>query len=135
MLENTDTSTCCTCGYEWKTGRNGSHSCTDTLLKRFASSTALSDVIDERHRQINKKGYTPQHDNDHDAGELAGAGSAYALNASCQLYPYYNLPLDEKPDSFTWDDSHWKPKSPREDLVRAAALLIAEIERIDRKGK
>ncbi|AKQ30008.1 TPA: hypothetical protein JI225_05075 [Acinetobacter baumannii] len=31
--------------------------------------------------------------------------------------------------------SYWKPKSPRQDLVRAAALLIAEIERLDREVK
>ncbi|HID0369034.1 TPA: hypothetical protein ACXAX7_003462 [Acinetobacter baumannii] len=32
-------------------------------------------------------------------------------------------------------DTFWKPKSPRQDLVRAAALLIAEIERLDREVK
>jgi len=26
-----DTSKCCTCGYEWKTGTSGGHSCTYTI--------------------------------------------------------------------------------------------------------
>ena len=95
---------------------------------------AMKDVLNERQRQILNEGYSNAHDDDHDAGELSGAGAAYALNASCQLYPYHGLPLDEKPDSFIWDKKYWKPKSPREDLVRAAALLIAEIERIDRSN-
>ena len=32
----------------------------------------------------------------------------------------------------TWDASWWKPKDRRRDLVRAGALIIAEIERLDR---
>ena len=32
-----------------------------------------------------------------------------------------------------WDRQWWKPKSRRRNLVRAAALLIAAIERIDRE--
>jgi len=28
----------------------------------------------------------------------------------------------------------WKPKGPRRDLIRAAALIVAEIERIDRRA-
>ena len=39
-------------------------------------------------------------------------------------------PPDSWPDSV--DESQWAPKDPRSDLVRAAALLIAEIERLDR---
>ena len=28
-------SKCCTCGFEWETGKNGSHSCTEALLKQI----------------------------------------------------------------------------------------------------
>jgi hypothetical protein len=31
-----------------------------------------------------------------------------------------------------WAEHWFKPKDPRRDLVRAAALCIAEIERLDR---
>ena len=35
-------------------------------------------------------------------------------------------------DLWPWAASWWKPKNRRRDLVRAAALIVAEIERIDR---
>jgi hypothetical protein len=31
-----------------------------------------------------------------------------------------------------WDLKWWKPTTPRRDLVKAAALIVAEIERLDR---
>jgi hypothetical protein len=33
-----------------------------------------------------------------------------------------------------FERSAWKPKSPRSDMVKAAALIVAEIERLDRTG-
>ncbi|NPW56957.1 hypothetical protein HPR97_34090, partial [Pseudomonas aeruginosa] len=33
-----------------------------------------------------------------------------------------------------WDEEWWKPKSARENLVRAGALVLAEIERLDRSA-
>ena len=32
-----------------------------------------------------------------------------------------------------WSKDWWKPKDKRRDLIRAAALIVAEIERLDRK--
>ena len=36
-----DKSKCCTCGFEWDTGKNGGHSCSDTLLKRINKTLEL----------------------------------------------------------------------------------------------
>lgn len=37
------------------------------------------------------------------------------------------------PESFwPWEEEAWRPKNPRHDLVKAAALILAEIERLDR---
>ena len=36
------------------------------------------------------------------------------------------------PEVFPWEDAWWKPTTPRRDLVKAAALILAEIERLDR---
>lgn len=35
-------------------------------------------------------------------------------------------------DGWPWADEWWKPKDRRADLVRAGALILAEIDRIDR---
>jgi hypothetical protein len=38
------------------------------------------------------------------------------------------------PAQWPRDDAYWQPSNPRRDLVKAAALILAEIERIDRVG-
>jgi hypothetical protein len=38
-------------------------------------------------------------------------------------------------DLWPWHDDWWKPKDRRRDLIRAAALIVAEIERLDRAAK
>lgn len=93
------------------------------------------DVVAERERQISKEGWTLEHDDEHDGGTLACAGAAYALQAGCQLSPYDGIGFEDGPPDFwpqDWRKEWWKPKGPRRDLVRAAALIIAEIERLDR---
>lgn len=102
-------------------------------------SKAVEDVLNERMRQQGAEAYTADHDDEHDGGELATAGACYALNAACVLHPHNGTPLELGPDnsfgnglSWPWEADAWKPKDARRDLVRAAALLIAEIERYDR---
>lgn len=97
-------------------------------------SLAILDVLNERHRQRAEEHFSPSADDKLLKGELARAGACYAMSA----IPAEALPRapQELPVlvgflwPFVW--SSWKPKTPREDLVRAAALLIAEVERIDR---
>lgn len=102
-------------------------------------SKAMDDVLTERMRQINIEGWTAAHDDEHDAGELASAGACYAVNAACVLYPLNGTPIGNIEDCAVWwpfGKAWWKPKEPRRDLVKAAALIIAEIERLDRtEGK
>lgn len=87
----------------------------------------------ERVRQVEAEGCDAKHDDEHDPGELACAGAAYALEAGCKLYPHSGTGFEEKPPEFwLWEPQWWKPKDPRRDLIRAAALIVAEIERIDR---
>jgi hypothetical protein len=102
---------------------------------------AASDVLAERQRQIAREGWTPEHDDEHGNGELAFAAACYAHQASARGWVLRDLEdgadrysRDEPPDNWpdSWDTSWWKPKNPRRDLVRAAALLLAEIERLDR---
>lgn len=55
------------------------------------------------------------------------------MSAAASLTTHSNEPLVLKPPPFFPYEAHWwKPKTPREDLVRAGALILAEIELIDR---
>lgn len=88
---------------------------------------ALLDVFNERQRQINAEGWTPEHDDIHTVGELARAASCYAL-------PNHTTHRNEHVTAlWPWGSSWWKPSDdPRRNLVKAAALILAEIERLDR---
>lgn len=98
-------------------------------------SDAILNVINERQRQINAEGWTPKHDDRHTDGALALAASCYAYVAAIQS-PGGGMSYEEWPKLkfWPWDEEWWKPTDPRRDLVKAAALIIAEIERIDRSG-
>jgi len=96
-----------------------------------ALAPAAADVLDERHRQIYEEGWTAEHDDQWAHGELAAAAGCYALHV-CLTVRGRAL-MGPVPTPWPWDPSWWKPKDTRRDLVRAAALLLAEIERLDRK--
>lgn len=94
-------------------------------------SQALIDVMNERARQQDEEGWTHEHDDEHVHGELAGAAAVYAAYRShvpAELMMGHEILNELWPFSPSW----LKPKSRRQDLVRAAALLLAEIERLDR---
>lgn len=86
---------------------------------------ALKDVEAERKRQIEVLGRTPEADDKYQLSELPRAAACYAS-------PYSNGMIDNWP----WGLDHYpvvkKPETHRRNLVKAAALLLAEIERIDR---
>lgn len=80
-------------------------------------------------------------------GQLAFAASAYAYAAGQPEGLRAFVMLNGKPVRsglfgghvvdvlrmlWPWDIAWWKPKTPREDLVRAGALILAAIEKIDR---
>lgn len=92
---------------------------------------ANSLILDERSRQQAQEGYTPAHDDKHTKGQLALLVAAYALSSCADLPPeFYPTPatnyLRGWLQNFGWP---FKPKSPISDLVRAGALILAELER------
>lgn len=93
-------------------------------------SKALDDIKAERQRQIHFEGWLPERDDRYRNGQLAVAGASYAVSSVVTQVTGENL--QECPNFWPWDKEWFKPKSPRQDLVRAAALLVAEIERLDR---
>lgn len=90
--------------------------------------TALEDIAAERRRQIEVEGWSSGHDDTHPNGELALAAGCYALHAAGSGKEY--LPMIWS--AWPWHKGWWKPKNKRRDLVRAGALIVAEIERLDR---
>lgn len=95
-------------------------------------SKSMKDIAAERVRQINEEGWTAAHDDEHTDGSLAEAAACYAhplLQASKPPHLPIGWPL-------SWDPEWWKPSDDRRrDLIKAGALIVAEVDRIDRKGK
>ena len=73
----------------------------------------------ERERQIGEEGWSSSHDSDYDRGQLAAA-------AACYAWP------DVKDEWWPWEEKWWKPKDDLRNLVRAGALIAAEIDRLQR---
>lgn len=104
---------------------------------------AARDVLAERLRQVEKEGWTTKHDDEHYTGEIAYAAICYLTNAAvtAKMFGLGILTYAEcvergasipKPEVWPWETEWWKPSGQRRDLVKAAALIIAEIDRIDR---
>ncbi|HID9945579.1 TPA: hypothetical protein ACXJMC_002673 [Pseudomonas aeruginosa] len=119
---------------------NGFGECIKVARKVLAAAPSHStpvpqawiDVLAERRRQVEAEGWTPEHDDEHDNGEMARAAACYALAGS-------SAPNDGTAAllvslAWPWDQQWWKPTSARRDLVKACALALAEIERLDRAG-
>jgi hypothetical protein len=94
-----------------------------------ALSEAARDVLAERARQKFHEHFSTRHDDTHDDGGLALAAAAYAWFAA-QSEDRRELAV--RPALWPWDLEGWKPTTPRRDLVKAGALILAEIERLDR---
>jgi hypothetical protein len=91
------------------------------------------DVLAERQRQISAEGWTPEHDDEHGGGHIANAAAAYAHYAAGGGYKRAR-------ELWPWSDNYWKPgdwanlTDRRRCLVKAGALILAEIERMDRRA-
>lgn len=98
--------------------------------------SVIDEIAAERARQINTEGWSTNHDDNHVEGDLANAAACYAadrrvfkaeLLAGRGYETYWSYG-----DLWPWADKWWKPKDRRHDLIRAGALIVAEIERLDR---
>lgn len=86
---------------------------------------AILDIANERFRQVEDEGWTADHDDRHEEGSLAQA-------ALCYVYASVFDPGDFPLRYWPWDTNWWKPSNSRRNLVKAGALIAAEIERLDR---
>lgn len=94
-------------------------------------------IAQERKRQIEVEEWTTEHDDSHDEGELAKAAACYALppgRRDCIVSGSIGDCLDLL---WPWDDEWWKPTPDDRirELVKAGALIAAEIDRLQRTGK
>lgn len=114
-----------------------------------AAESILVEIAQERLRQIEGEGWTPEHDDEHGDGELALAAACYALpvhrrtktvvadevfNGRAQAGDVETYPIGQSnvPEPWPWLGKWWKPGDRRGDLLKAGALIVAEIERLDR---
>lgn len=99
-------------------------------------TTVIEEIAEERKRQIEDEGWTHEHDDQHGEGAMAAAAGCYALNVADKANLIRHARTNKWiPLEWPWHAKWWRPKDRRRDLIRAAALLVAEIERLDRALK
>lgn len=95
-----------------------------TAAQEPTLTDAAKDVLAERRRQVEAEGRTPEHDDKYPGGQLACAAIAYLMvgvnpNGARLWWP--------------WDVKTFKPSpDTRRNLIKAGALLLADIEWLDR---
>lgn len=92
----------------------------------------LLEIQKERERQINKEGWSQEHDDKHADGSIADAAACYASEK--RLFEETGIPTFRFRDLWPWHPS-WFKKSKHDrkrQLVIAGALIVAELERLGR---
>lgn len=98
--------------------------------------TGIELIAEERQRQIEKEGWTKEHDAQHVNNELANAAATYAMDPECRealTKLVYDCELTKIPPTWPWSDELYKP-SPDDrikELMKAGALIAAEIDRLN----
>lgn len=104
-----------------------------------AHPEAIAEIAAERRRQVDQEGWTPEHDDKHAGGEIALAAATYAYVAAISderresvTRPYSIQNNMIARDLWPWSREWWKPTDRIRDLVKAGALIAAEIDRLRR---
>lgn len=85
-------------------------------------------IATERQRQIEKEGWSSEHDDQHDRFELTKAAIVYAIFSFNMGTTFLNF----KAAFWPWEKQFWKPKGRIHNLTVAGALIAAEIDRLIR---
>ncbi len=99
----------------------------------FERPTGAELIAAERRRQVDVEGWTPEHDVEHYEDDLALAAACYALPPLPVGRGYGE---DRPPFMWPWSARWWKP-TPHDrvrELVKAGALIAAEIDRLQAAG-
>lgn len=94
----------------------------------------------ERQRQIEAEGWTPEHDAEYMDGDLVSAAMCYADHAAGGDWLHdLGWTGEGVPPNWPWHRDWWKPSDdPIRNLVKAGALIAAEIDRVaalNKEGK
>jgi hypothetical protein len=106
----------------------------EALRFQDAATAAARDVLAERRRQVDAEGYEPEHDDDHVLGEIGAYAAYYAMPPGVREWPATETGYADTFGEAIVPDG-WTPTPPgdrRRELVKAGALVLAEIERLDR---
>ncbi|PPU15573.1 hypothetical protein XacyCFBP2565_07045 [Xanthomonas arboricola pv. corylina] len=100
-------------------------------------STGVQAIAEERARQVQVEGMTPEGDAGYRYGQLAWAAVAYLQLSAMELRDggRAHIATASPPACWPWDASWWKPRDVRRDLVRAGALIAAQLDAIDQQAK
>lgn len=109
----------------------------ELLLHAGGAGKGVTAIAQERRRQIEGERFDPTADQQYDQGELARAAACYvrleAMRSVAATVP--GTAVDDRvPPEWPWARCGWKPKDRRSNLVRAGALIAAELDRMDREG-
>lgn len=94
----------------------------------LSMKTGIELIAQERARQVSQEEWTERHDDAHTEGELAEAACCYANPKHSPGFLARWWP---------WDREFWKPAPDNRvrELVKAGALIAAEIDRLNRATK
>src|SRR5262245_34296104 len=97
----------------------------------FTMLDAVNLIAKERWRQMAVEGWSPEHDDEHNCDEMAMAAACYALPLDTANHHSLRMEL------WPWSDGWWKPTPDDRirQLVKAGALIVAEIERLQREAE
>ncbi|EPZ6062887.1 hypothetical protein ACXHH4_005589 [Pseudomonas aeruginosa] len=94
---------------------------------------AWLDVQAERRRQVEAEGWTPEHDDGHACDEIAAFACYYAMPPAVREWDTSSTGYGDTLGEAVLPEG-WEPKTGdrRRELIKACALALAEIERLDR---
>ena len=113
---------------------------TAMATKNSATGTdGVSLIAAERRRQLDTAGWTAEHDDAHVKNEMLDAAVLYAYAARWAGFANMSQPMPvwarDNHAYWPWDDEKWAPsEDPVTNLVKAGALIAAEIDRLQRAG-
>lgn len=103
------------------------------LNENLIMKTGIELIAEERQRQIEKEGWTAEHDAEHKEGELANAAAYYAMTED--TIDFIDNEWGNDMHLHIWPfELKWLKRTPENrvrELQKAGALIAAEIDRLN----